>query len=44
MKILKETGTHMHENRLISKFYVDQSDKIRLDHRETGNVKIGEEL
>ena len=43
MQILKGTGIVWHERRLISKFYVDQSVKIQLQHREL-SVKIGKEV
>jgi len=35
MQILKETGIDWRERRLISKLYMDQSVKIRLDQGET---------
>jgi hypothetical protein len=41
MQILKGTGIDWHKRRLISKLCMDQSSKIRLDHRETRSVKIG---
>jgi hypothetical protein len=40
MRILKETGIDCRERRLITKFYVDQRVKIRLDQGESGNMKI----
>jgi hypothetical protein len=41
MHILKGTGTDWRERRLISKLYMGQSVKIRLDQRETSGVKTG---
>jgi hypothetical protein len=41
MQILKGTGIDWHERRLISKLYMEQSVKIRLDQGETRSVKIG---
>jgi hypothetical protein len=40
MQILKGIGIDWRERRLISKLYVEQSVKIRLDQGETRNVKI----
>jgi hypothetical protein len=40
-QILKGTGIDWRERRLISKLYMEQSVKIRLDKGETGSVKIG---
>jgi hypothetical protein len=41
MQILKETGIDWCERRLVSKLYMDQSVKLKLDHRETISVKTG---
>jgi putative lipoic acid-binding regulatory protein len=41
MQILKGTGIDWRERRLISKLYMEQSVKIRLDQEETRSVKIG---
>jgi len=41
MQILKGTGIDWHERRLISKFYMAQSVKVRLNRGETRSVKIG---
>ncbi|PNF18588.1 hypothetical protein B7P43_G06262 [Cryptotermes secundus] len=41
MQILKETGIDWHERRLISKLYMDQKVRVRLDRGETGSVQIG---
>jgi hypothetical protein len=41
MQILKGTGIDWRETRLISKLYMEQSVKIRLDQGETRCVKIG---
>jgi hypothetical protein len=41
MQILKGIGTDWCERRLISKLYMEQSVKIRLDQREMRSVKIG---
>jgi hypothetical protein len=41
MQILKETGINWCKRRLISKLYMDQSTKLKLDQGETRNVKIG---
>jgi hypothetical protein len=41
MQILKGTGIDWRERRLISKLYMEQSVKIRLDQGETRSVKIG---
>jgi hypothetical protein len=38
---LKETDIEWHERRLISKMYMDQSAKLRLDQEETRGVKTG---
>jgi hypothetical protein len=39
MQILKETGRDWRERGSISKCYMDQSVKVRLDQRETRSVK-----
>ena len=41
MRILKRTGIDSRERRLISKLYMDQRVKVRLDRRETRSVQIG---
>ena len=41
MQILKKTGIHWRERRLISNLYMAQSVKVRLNRGETRNVKIG---
>ena len=41
MQILKRTGIDWRERRLISKLYVDQRVKVRLDIGETRSTKIG---
>jgi hypothetical protein len=41
MQILKETDIEWRERRLISKLYMDQSVKIKLDQGETRSVKTG---
>ena len=41
MQILKRTGIEWRERRLISKLYMDQTVKIRLDRGETRSTKIG---
>jgi hypothetical protein len=41
MQILRGTGIDWHERRLISKLYMEQSVKIRLDQGEKRSVKIG---
>jgi hypothetical protein len=41
MQILKGTGIDWRERRLISKLYMEQSVKIRLDQEETRSVKTG---
>jgi len=41
MQILKKTGIDWLERRLISKLYMDQRVKIRLDRGETRRVQIG---
>jgi hypothetical protein len=41
MQILKGIGIDWRERRLISKLYMEQSVKIRLDQGETISVKIG---
>jgi hypothetical protein len=41
MQILKGTGIDWRERRLISKLYMEQSVKLRLDQGETRSVKIG---
>jgi len=40
MQILKRTGIDWRERRLISKLYMDQRVKVRLDRGETRSVKI----
>ena len=40
MQILKRTGIDWHERRLISKLYVDQRVKVKLDRGETSSVQI----
>ena len=41
MQILKRTGIDWPERRLISKLYMDQKVKVRLDRGETRSVQIG---
>ena len=41
MQILKRTGIDRRERRLISKLYMDQRVKVRLDRGETRSTKIG---
>jgi len=41
MQILKRTGIDWRERRLISKLYMDQRVKVRLDRGETKSVQIG---
>ena len=41
MKILKRTGIDWRERRLISKLYMDQRVKVRLDRGETRSEQIG---
>jgi len=41
MRILKRTGSDWRERRLISKLYMDQRVKVRLNRRETRSVQIG---
>ena len=41
MQIIKETGIDWSERRLTSKFYMDQSVKLRLGEGETTIVTIG---
>jgi len=41
MRILKITGMDWRERRLISKLYMDQRVKVRLDRGETRSVQIG---
>jgi len=41
MQILKRTGIDWRERRLISKLYIDQKVKVRLDRREIKSVQIG---
>jgi len=41
MQILNRTGIDWRERRLISKLYMDQGFKVRLDRGETGSVQIG---
>jgi len=40
MQILKGNGLEWHARRLISKLYMDQSVKLRLDQKEKTSVKI----
>jgi len=41
MQVLKRTGIDWRERRLISKLYMDQRVKVRLDRGETRSVQIG---
>jgi hypothetical protein len=41
MQILRVNGTDWHKIRLISKLYMDQRVKLRLDQGETRCVKFG---
>jgi len=41
MQILKISGIDWRERRLISKLYMDQRVKVRLDRGETGSVQSG---
>jgi hypothetical protein len=41
LQILKGTGMDWRDRRLISKFYMDQSVKMKLDYGETRGVKTG---
>jgi hypothetical protein len=41
MQILKGSGIDWRKRRLISKLYMEQSVKVRLDQGETRSVKIG---
>jgi hypothetical protein len=41
MQFINEADINWSERRLISKLYVDQSVKVRLDKGETRNVKTG---
>jgi len=41
MQILKRNGIDWRERRLISKFYMDQRVKVRLDRGEKRSVRIG---
>jgi len=41
MQILKISGIDWRERRLISKLYMDQRVKVRLDRGETRSVQIG---
>jgi len=41
MQILKRTGIDWRERRLISKLYMDQRIKVRLDRGETKSVHTG---
>jgi len=41
IQILKRTGIDWHERRLISKLYMDQRVKVRLNRGETRSVQIG---
>ena len=41
VKILKISGIDWRERRLISKLYMDQRVKVRLDRGETRSVQIG---
>jgi hypothetical protein len=40
MQIVMGTGTDCHERRLISKFYMNHTVKIRLEQEKTRSVKI----
>jgi hypothetical protein len=44
MQILKGNGIDWRERRLISKLYMDQKVKVRLDRGETKSVQIGREV
>jgi hypothetical protein len=44
MQILKEAGIDWCERRLISKLYIDQKVKVRLDRGETRSVQTGREV
>jgi len=44
MLILKRTAIDYLERRLISKLYMDQSVKLKLDQEKTRCVKIGREV
>ena len=41
MQILKRSGNDWRERRLISKLYMDQRIKVRLNRGETRSVQIG---
>jgi hypothetical protein len=41
MQIAKGNGINWHKRRLISKLYMGQRVKIRLDQKATGSVKSG---
>jgi hypothetical protein len=41
MQILKKTGVDWRERRLISKLYMDQKGKVRLDEEQKSSVKTG---
>jgi hypothetical protein len=41
MQILKGTGTDWRKRKLISKLYMEQCVKVRLDQGEMRSVKIG---
>ena len=41
MQIVKGTGVDWRERRFISRSYIDQRDKVRLDRGETRSVQIG---
>ena len=41
MQILKRTGINWCERRLISKLYMDQKVKVRMDRGETRSMQIG---
>ena len=41
IQILKKTGIEWRERRLISKLYMDQSVKVRMDQAETRSMKTG---
>ena len=41
MQILKGAGIDWRERKLISKLYMDQKVKVRLDREETRSVQIG---
>jgi hypothetical protein len=41
VQILKETGFDLHEIKLVSRLYIDQNVRMRLDQWETRSVNIG---